>query len=90
MKPLAQLECLWRQLPLLPVAVVHDVEEGIALADMLSAVGVPMLEITLRTPKALVIIETIRKERPNMVVGAGTVCDLALRLGSCYATLQAS
>lgn len=76
MKPLVQLECLWRQLPLLPVAVVHDVEEGLALADMLSAVGVPMLEITLRTPKALVIIETIRKERPNMVVGAGTVCDL--------------
>lgn len=90
MKPLAQLECLWRQLPLLPVAVVHDVEEGIALADMLSAVGVPMLEITLRTPKALVIIDAIRKERPNMVVGAGTVCDLyqleaARQAGACFA-----
>ncbi len=90
MKPLAQLECLWRQLPLLPVAIVHDVEEGVALADMLSAVGVPMLEITLRTPKALLIIETIRKERPNMVVGAGTVCDLyqleaARQAGACFA-----
>lgn len=77
MKPLEQLECHWRQLPLLPVAIVHDVDEGIALAGMLSAVGVPMLEITLRTPKALAAISAIRRELPNMVVGAGTVCDLA-------------
>lgn len=76
MTPLEQLECHWRQLPLLPVAVVHDVDEAIALADMLSAVGVPMVEVTLRTPRALAAIRAIREALPSMVVGAGTVCDL--------------
>ena len=36
--------------------------------------GLPVLEVTLRTPAALAVIHTISKEVPEAVVGAGTIC----------------
>lgn len=58
-----------------PVIVVDSVEEAIQLGKALVAGGVPVLEVTLRTAVALEAITALRKEVPEAIVGAGTVCS---------------
>lgn len=63
--------------PVVPVIVVDNVEQAVALGKALVAGGVPVLEVTLRTPAALAAITALRKEVPEAIVGAGTVCSRA-------------
>jgi 2-dehydro-3-deoxyphosphogluconate aldolase/(4S)-4-hydroxy-2-oxoglutarate aldolase len=63
--------------PVVPVLIIDDVEKAIPLARALVAGGLPVLEITLRTPGAIDAIRRIGKEVPNGVVGAGTVINPA-------------
>src|SRR5262249_24409480 len=46
-----------------------------ALARSLAAGGLDVLEVTLRTSKALEAIGAIARELPEVIVGAGTVLD---------------
>ncbi len=59
--------------PVLPVMVIPDIEMALPLADALMAGGIKVLEITLRTDCALDAIKLIAKERPDAIVGAGTL-----------------
>ena len=59
--------------PVLPVVTLDSVDRALPLADALARAGVTVLEITLRTPAALAAIRRVRRERPDLVVGAGTV-----------------
>ncbi len=59
--------------PVIPVIVLTDVTQAVALARALVAGGIRMLEVTLRTPQALACIEAIARGVPEAVVGAGTV-----------------
>ena len=61
--------------PVVPVIVVDDVEQAVNLGKALVAGGVPVLEVTLRTEAALEAITALRKEVPDAIVGAGTVCS---------------
>lgn len=58
--------------PVIPVLVIDDVDAAIPLAEALVAGGLPCLEVTLRTPCALDVIEAM-KSVPGAIVGAGTV-----------------
>jgi 2-dehydro-3-deoxyphosphogluconate aldolase/(4S)-4-hydroxy-2-oxoglutarate aldolase len=66
-----------RDAPVIPVIVLHDVNDAVLLARALVAGGIRMLEVTLRTPQALQCIEAIAKEVPDAVVGAGTIRSAA-------------
>ena len=57
----------------MPVVVIEDEGCAVAMADALAEGGVRTLEITLRTPAALAAVERIARERPEIVVGTGTV-----------------
>ncbi|WP_418320026.1 bifunctional 4-hydroxy-2-oxoglutarate aldolase/2-dehydro-3-deoxy-phosphogluconate aldolase [Piscinibacter sakaiensis] len=59
--------------PVIPVIVLHAVEDAVPLAEALVAGGVKVLEITLRTPVAMKCIEAIAGTVPDAIVGAGTV-----------------
>ncbi|MFT3997615.1 MAG: bifunctional 4-hydroxy-2-oxoglutarate aldolase/2-dehydro-3-deoxy-phosphogluconate aldolase [Asticcacaulis sp.] len=59
--------------PVLPVMVIPEIEMALPLADALMAGGIRVLEITLRTDCALEAIRLISKERPDAIVGAGTL-----------------
>ncbi|MDW8068636.1 MAG: bifunctional 4-hydroxy-2-oxoglutarate aldolase/2-dehydro-3-deoxy-phosphogluconate aldolase [Anaerolineae bacterium] len=59
-----------------PVIVVESPDLAIPLADALIAGGLPVAEITFRTAAAAEVIATLRKERPEMIVGAGTILTL--------------
>ncbi len=59
--------------PVVPVVVLEDPLAAVPLARALVAGGLPAIEVTLRTEKALEAIERIAAEVPDAVVGAGTV-----------------
>jgi 2-dehydro-3-deoxyphosphogluconate aldolase/(4S)-4-hydroxy-2-oxoglutarate aldolase len=59
--------------PVIPVVVLHEPADATPLAQALLAGGVPIIEVTLRTPRALDVIRIISDNVPDAVVGAGTV-----------------
>ncbi|WP_141583736.1 bifunctional 4-hydroxy-2-oxoglutarate aldolase/2-dehydro-3-deoxy-phosphogluconate aldolase [Actinomadura sp. WMMA1423] len=66
-------EDLFDLAPVIPVVVLDDAEAAVPLARALVEGGLPVIEVTLRTPSALDAIERIAAEVPDAVVGAGTV-----------------
>ena len=56
-----------------PVVVLNDPAEALPVADALLKGGLPVAEVTFRTDAAEEAIRIISKERPAMLVGAGTV-----------------
>lgn len=67
-----RIDDVLRQAPVVPVLAVSDLNDAIPLAETLVAAGLPVLEITLRTPVALDVIRRMRAV-PGAIVGAGTV-----------------
>lgn len=59
--------------PVIPVLTITELEHAVPLARALSAGGLRVLEITLRTPVALAAIDAMRKAVPDAVIGVGTL-----------------
>ncbi len=57
----------------LPVAVIDRAADALALADALEKGGIDAVEVTFRTDAAAEAIALLRRERPDVLVGAGTV-----------------
>ena len=62
--------------PIIPVLVVDDVAHAIPLAEALVRRGLPVLEVTLRTPAALEVIKAMATVK-GARVGAGTLVTVA-------------
>ncbi|TWT79411.1 putative KHG/KDPG aldolase [Planctomycetes bacterium CA13] len=60
------------KLRIIPVVAIQSVEDAVPLANSLSIGGLPVAEITLRTPAGLASIAALAS-RPDFLVGAGTV-----------------
>ncbi|MBF0680357.1 MAG: bifunctional 4-hydroxy-2-oxoglutarate aldolase/2-dehydro-3-deoxy-phosphogluconate aldolase [Devosia sp.] len=58
--------------PVVPVIILDDVSKARPLAEALVAGGLPILEVTLRTPNALKVMEEMAKVT-GAIVGSGTV-----------------
>lgn len=58
---------------IVPVIVIDSAEHALGLADALAEGGLPCAEITFRTPAAAEALRRIAAERPDVLVGAGTV-----------------
>ena len=58
-----------------PVVVIDDAKDAVPTAKALTAGGIDVMEITLRTPAALQAIKEVSENCPDMLVGAGTVLD---------------
>jgi len=63
--------------PVIPVIVLHQVDDAVPVAQALLEGGVRVLEVTMRTPVALRCIEAIARAVPQAIVGAGTVRSAA-------------
>ena len=60
----------------LPVIAIEDATHAVALADALAEGGLPVAEVTFRTKAAADVMARMTQERPDFLVGAGTVLDL--------------
>ena len=68
------LDAIMRAAPVIPVLVIERIEDAPPIARALVAGGLPVLEVTLRTPAALDAIRAM-KEVEGAIVGAGTVLN---------------
>lgn len=57
----------------MPVIVIHSVEDAVPIAKALQDGGIKAVEITLRTAAALDSIKAIKSACPDLIVGAGTL-----------------
>lgn len=66
---------LLRTAGILPVVTVDSVEQARRVADALLEGGLSTIELTLRTPVAIEALATLKRERPDIMIGAGTVLN---------------
>ncbi len=64
------------ELKVVPVIAIEQAEAALPLADALIEGGLPVAEITFRTEAAADVILKLKKERPEMLIGAGTILTL--------------
>ena len=72
-----------------PVIAIDDPKQALTLAKTLMDAGLPVAEITFRTPAAADVIKAMRKATPDVLVGAGTLLspddvDRAIDAGARY------
>jgi 2-dehydro-3-deoxyphosphogluconate aldolase/(4S)-4-hydroxy-2-oxoglutarate aldolase len=60
---------------LVPVLRAESVEQAIALATAIADAGVTTLEVTMTVPGAIQVIRRLAEDRPDILIGAGTVLD---------------
>jgi 2-dehydro-3-deoxyphosphogluconate aldolase/(4S)-4-hydroxy-2-oxoglutarate aldolase len=75
-----------------PVIAIESEELALPMADALMRGGLPVAEITFRTEAAADVIALLKKERPGLFLGAGTITnvDQLLRARDCGAVFGVS
>lgn len=71
-RPLHDIDSILRTAPVIPVLIIDEAEHAVPIAEALVEGGLPVIEVTLRTPRALEAIRAM-KGVPGAIVGAGTV-----------------
>ena len=69
-------QALLHKLGVIPVIAIDSAEHALPLADALIEGGLPAAEITFRTAAAADAIRALRRERPQLLVGAGTILNV--------------
>jgi 2-dehydro-3-deoxyphosphogluconate aldolase/(4S)-4-hydroxy-2-oxoglutarate aldolase len=64
-----------REICLVPVLRAESEAQALALADAIAAGGVTVLEVTMTVPGAIRVMRRLAEERPDILIGAGTVLD---------------
>jgi 2-dehydro-3-deoxyphosphogluconate aldolase/(4S)-4-hydroxy-2-oxoglutarate aldolase len=64
-----------REIGLVPVLRADSVEQALELATAIAAGGVTVLEVTMTVPGAIKVMRKLAEERPDLLIGAGTVLD---------------
>ncbi|MCC7010781.1 MAG: bifunctional 4-hydroxy-2-oxoglutarate aldolase/2-dehydro-3-deoxy-phosphogluconate aldolase [Acidobacteria bacterium] len=62
-----------RRTRLVPIITIDDPSKAVPLVDALASGGLPCAEVTFRTASAAESLRRITGERPDLLVGAGTV-----------------
>ena len=64
-----------REIGLVPVLRAESETQALALASAIAAGGVTVLEVTMTVPGAIRVMRRLAEDRPDILVGAGTVLD---------------
>src|SRR5215469_8729879 len=60
---------------LVPVLRAESIDKAMALASAIADGGVTVLEITMTVPGAIQVMRKLAEQRPDILIGAGTVLD---------------
>lgn len=72
--PMTPRQLLLRS-PVMPVLAIHQPADAGALAQALVRGGLPVLQVTMRTPGAQAAIREMRRTAPDALVGAADLAD---------------
>src|ERR1700730_16667393 len=64
------------EIGVVPAVRVSSAEEARFAAEAVSRGGIPIVEIAMTVPGAMEVISSLRKNIPDMLVGAGSVLDV--------------
>ena len=64
-----------REIGLVPVLRAESEEQALGIAAAIADGGVTVLEITMTVPGAIRVMSRLTKDRPDILIGAGTVLD---------------
>ncbi|HUD21559.1 MAG TPA: bifunctional 2-keto-4-hydroxyglutarate aldolase/2-keto-3-deoxy-6-phosphogluconate aldolase [Acidobacteriaceae bacterium] len=64
-----------RKIGLVPVLRAESEEQALALATAVAAGGVTVMEVTMTVPGAIRVMRRLAEQRPDILIGAGTVLD---------------
>ncbi len=71
----ALLKAALMEAPIVPVITIDELKDAVPLAGALYAGGFTVLEVTLRTPAALDALAAMKDAYPDLIIGAGTICQ---------------
>ncbi|WP_158792623.1 bifunctional 4-hydroxy-2-oxoglutarate aldolase/2-dehydro-3-deoxy-phosphogluconate aldolase [Granulicella sp. L60] len=60
---------------LVPVLRADSVQQALEFADVIASGGVTVFEVTMTVPGALQVMRILAEQRPDILIGAGTVLD---------------
>ena len=69
-----------QQIGLVPVLRADSVDKALAIAGAIADGGVTVLEITMTVPGAIEVMRKLAEQRPDILIGAGTVLTGSARL----------
>jgi 2-dehydro-3-deoxyphosphogluconate aldolase/(4S)-4-hydroxy-2-oxoglutarate aldolase len=64
-----------KQIGLVPVLRAESVDKALALVEAIAAGGVTAMEVTMTVPGAIQVMRKLAEQRPDLLIGAGTVLD---------------
>jgi 2-dehydro-3-deoxyphosphogluconate aldolase/(4S)-4-hydroxy-2-oxoglutarate aldolase len=64
-----------QEIGLVPVLRAESVDQAIKLAGAIADGGVTVLEVTMTVPGAIEVMRKLAQQRPDILIGAGTVLD---------------
>jgi 2-dehydro-3-deoxyphosphogluconate aldolase / (4S)-4-hydroxy-2-oxoglutarate aldolase len=76
------------EIGIIPAIRVSSSEDALFAADAIAAAGIPIVELTMTVPGAIEVIASLRRQNPNVIVGAGTVHDIDTASGCLDAGAQ--
>jgi 2-dehydro-3-deoxyphosphogluconate aldolase/(4S)-4-hydroxy-2-oxoglutarate aldolase len=63
------------EIGIVPAIRVFSAEDALFAVKVVADSGIPIAEVTMTTPGAIGVISQIARERPEVIVGAGTILD---------------
>ncbi len=64
------------EIGIVPAIRVSSPDDALFAAEAIAAAGIPIVELTMTVPGAIDVIACLRRQYPDVIVGAGTVHDL--------------
>jgi 2-dehydro-3-deoxyphosphogluconate aldolase/(4S)-4-hydroxy-2-oxoglutarate aldolase len=64
------------EIGIIPAVRTRSMEDAIFASEALLSGGIPVVEITMTVPRATEVIAELRRNIPELIVGAGTVLDI--------------
>jgi 2-dehydro-3-deoxyphosphogluconate aldolase/(4S)-4-hydroxy-2-oxoglutarate aldolase len=64
-----------KEIGLVPVLRAESVDKALSLVEAIAAGGVTAMEVTMTVPGAIQVMRKLTEQRPDLLIGAGTVLD---------------
>jgi 2-dehydro-3-deoxyphosphogluconate aldolase/(4S)-4-hydroxy-2-oxoglutarate aldolase len=64
------------QIGIVPAIRLSSAEDALFAVEAVSDSGIPIAEVTMTTPGAVKVISELARNKPELVVGAGTIVDI--------------
>ncbi|MGD1096318.1 MAG: bifunctional 4-hydroxy-2-oxoglutarate aldolase/2-dehydro-3-deoxy-phosphogluconate aldolase [Bryobacteraceae bacterium] len=66
------------QIGIIPAIRLSSAEDALFAVEAVSNSGIPIAELTMTTPGCVEVISELARDRPELIIGAGTIVDVEM------------